>query len=281
MVITDDLAAARDVVRARPELRVVTRDGDLLGAHWAHGGSARPPSMLAMRAAAEEASAAQAAAEQAAQEAAATLASALADEERDREVTGRALAGMRAADKAAAESSGRLGRLAGAARAAQEEAARLEAAITSITEQREREAAALAGVVARLEEAEAGEDGGPEAGQAPDAPQAPDRESLTDRASAACVHRAFTQDREALGEVPRLVPLDRGIVAAQLVADERCERDGHRSAGEREQPARRMRSRCAHVGHCHDELALDVRQPLVIDTTRRPRAHPNATRKKQ
>ena len=62
------------MVRARPELRVVTRDGDLLGAHWAHGGSARPPSMLAMRAAAEEAAAALAAAERAAQEAAASLA---------------------------------------------------------------------------------------------------------------------------------------------------------------------------------------------------------------
>ena len=188
VVVAGDLAAARDVIRARPELKVVTRDGDLLGAHWAHGGSAKPPSMLAMRAAAEEASGALAAAERAAREAAAELASALADEERDREAAGRALAGVRAADRAAAESSGRLGRLAGAARAAQEEAARLEAAITSVTEQRERDAAALAGLVARLEQAEADEDGGPEDGetaQAPDAPQTPDRDSLIARASAA------------------------------------------------------------------------------------------------
>jgi len=188
VVVAGDLAAARDVIRARPELKVVTRDGDLLGAHWAHGGSAKPPSMLAMRAAAEEASGALAAAERAAREAAAELASALADEERDREAAGRALAGVRAADRAAAESSGRLGRLAGAARAAQEEAARLEAAITSVTEQRERDAAALAGLVARLEQAEADEDGGPEGGEtarAPDAPQTPDRDSLIARASAA------------------------------------------------------------------------------------------------
>ena len=98
------------LLRARPELRVVTRDGDLLGAHWAHGGSARPPSMLAMRAAADEAAAALQAAERAAQAAAARLASAVANEEQDREAVGRALAGVRAADKAAAESSGRLGR---------------------------------------------------------------------------------------------------------------------------------------------------------------------------
>ncbi len=187
VVVADDLTRAREVVQARPELRVVTRDGDLLGAHWALGGSARPPSMLAMRAAAEEAGAALAAAEQSAQEAAATLASALADEERDREAAGRALAGMRAADKAAAESSGRVGRLAGAARAAQEEAARLEAAVTSVTEQRERDAARLAGLVARLAETEAGEDGTPGDGedQAPAAPDAPDRDRLAAQANAA------------------------------------------------------------------------------------------------
>jgi len=185
VVVADDLATARDVVRARPGLRVVTRDGDLIGAHWAHGGSAKPPSVLAMRAAAEEASAALAVAERAAQQAAARLTSALADEERDREATGRALAGVRAADEAAAESSGRLGRLAGAARAAQEEAARLEAAIASVAGQRERDAAALAGLVAKLEAAEAGEDGGPAVAGPGQAPETPDRDSLTTQASAA------------------------------------------------------------------------------------------------
>ncbi len=190
VVVVDDLARAREVVRSRPELRVVTRDGDLLGAHWAHGGSAKPPSMLAMRAAAEEAAAGLAAAERAAQQAAATLASALADEERDREATARALAGVRAADKAAAESSGRLGRLAGAARAAQEEAARLEAAIASVAEQSERDATALAGLTAKLAEAEDGEEGQDGHGDATEAghtdpPQAPDRDSLIARASAA------------------------------------------------------------------------------------------------
>ena len=183
VVVAGDLAQAREVVRSRPELRVVTRDGDLLGAHWAHGGSARPPGMLAMRAAAEDAAAGLAAAEHAAQQAAATLASAVAGEERDREATGRALAGVRAADKAAAESSGRLGRLAGAARAAREEAARLEAAIASVAEQRERDSAALAGLVARLA---AAEDGGRDAGgHARAAPEAPDRDALASRGSAA------------------------------------------------------------------------------------------------
>jgi len=180
VIVAGDLAQAREVVRARPELRVVTRDGDLLGAHWAHGGSAKPPSMLAMRAAAEEAADGLTGADRAAREAAATLAAAVADEERDRE----------AADKAAAESSGRLGRLAGAARAAHEEAARLEAAIAGVGTQRERDLAALAELTARLAEAEEGEDAGGAHAVGPgepgaDAPEVPDRDSLVAVAGAA------------------------------------------------------------------------------------------------
>jgi chromosome segregation protein len=243
VVVADDLAAARDVVRARPELRVVTRDGDLLGAHWALGGSAKPPSMLAMRASAEEASAALAAAERAAQEAAAALASALAGEERDRAATGRALAGVRAADKAAAESSGRLGRLAGAARAAQEEAARLEAAIASVTEQRERDAAALTGLVARLEEAESGQDGGPDAagtGQAPAAPEVPDRDFLTSQASAA--REAETDARLEVRTAEERLRAIAGRADALAAAAVR-----ERRAAEAAAARRRLRARQAEV----------------------------------
>jgi chromosome segregation protein len=190
VVVADDLGQARELVCTRPELRVVTRDGDLLGAHWAHGGSAKPPSTLAMRAAAEEAAGGLATAERAAQEAAAALAAAVTDEERDRAAVGQALAGVRAADKAAAESSGRLGRLAGAARAAQEEAARLEAAIGLVGKQRERDLAALGGLTAKLAEAEAGEDAGPAEPAGPgepgaDVPEIPDRDSLAAATSAA------------------------------------------------------------------------------------------------
>jgi chromosome segregation protein len=185
VVVADDLQQARELLRARPELRVVTRDGDLLGAHWAQGGSARPPSALAMRAAADEAAAQLQEAERAAQAAAAALASAVAGEERDREAVAAALAGVRAADKAAAESSGRLGQLAGAARAAQEEAARLETAIASVTKQREQDLATLAGLTAKLAEAEdAGQDGGGAGAPAEDA-GAVDRDGLAALASAA------------------------------------------------------------------------------------------------
>ncbi len=51
VVVAADLSQARELVRAHPALRVVTRDGDLLGAHWAKGGSATAPSLLETRAA--------------------------------------------------------------------------------------------------------------------------------------------------------------------------------------------------------------------------------------
>ena len=44
--MVDDLAAALELVAARPQLRAVTRDGDLVGAGWVSGGSDRKPSTL-------------------------------------------------------------------------------------------------------------------------------------------------------------------------------------------------------------------------------------------
>jgi len=187
VVVAPDLGLARDCLRADPRLRVVTRDGDLVGAHWAHGGSARPPSKLAMRAAADEAAAGLAAAEAACTEAADGLATAVAVEAQAREAVNQALAGLQAADKAAADVSGRLGRLAGAARAAQEEAARLETAIAAAAAQRERDEAALAGLTAELTRAEAGDGAaaGTEEAAAPAEADEPDRDALAEATGAA------------------------------------------------------------------------------------------------
>jgi len=262
VVVAGDLAQASELVRTRPELRVVTRDGDLLGAHWAHGGSARPPSMLAMRAAAEEAAEGLAAAERAAHEAAAALAAAVADEERDRDAAGQALTGVRAADKAAAESSGRLGRLAGAARAAQEEATRLEAAIAAVGKQRERDLAALAGLTATLAEAEEGAQatGGAPAGGAPAdsarpgaAQEVPDRDSLAAAASAA--REAETDARLEVRTAEERLRAIAGRADALAAAALR-----ERRAAEAAVAARRLRAQQADVAAAvatGAEMALD------------------------
>ncbi|GGV09334.1 chromosome partition protein Smc [Streptomyces litmocidini] len=57
IVVVGDLDEAVELLRARPELTAVTAEGDLLGAHFAHGGSAGAPSLLEVQASVAEAAA--------------------------------------------------------------------------------------------------------------------------------------------------------------------------------------------------------------------------------
>jgi chromosome segregation protein len=154
VVVTADLEQARRFVRENPDRKAVTRHGDLLGAYWAQGGGARPRSVLEMRAAAGEAAAGLAEAELRCEEAARQLAVAADAEEDTRQSVAQTLARRHEADAAAAEISGRLGRLAGAARAAREEAARLDNAITSAWQAAEKDLARLEQLRQELAEAE-------------------------------------------------------------------------------------------------------------------------------
>ncbi len=165
IVVAADLAQARELVRNYPELRVVTRQGDMLGTHWASGGSARPASEFTLRSVADEAAAGLEATEDRCKQAAEQLALAVAAEDQARQVVAKAQAALREVDAAAAEVSGRLGRLAGAARAARDEAQRLETAIEKAHQARETSQATVAGLEATLAQAEAG--AGPLAGASP------------------------------------------------------------------------------------------------------------------
>ena len=179
VVVVADLEKARRIVRENPDLKAVTRAGDLLGSHWAQGGGARPQSLLELRAAADEAAAGLAETEQRCDEAARELAVAVQAEEAARESVAQTLARRHEADAAAAEISGRLGRLAGAARAARDEADRLDAAITSARVAAEKDLARLEQLRGELAEAEA-ED------EEPAEPQdEAGREDLADRCTAA------------------------------------------------------------------------------------------------
>ncbi|NEC69992.1 chromosome segregation protein SMC, partial [Streptomyces sp. SID9727] len=57
MVVVATLEDAEDLVAAHPELTAVTGEGDLLSAHFAHGGSAGAPSLLEVQASVDEAAA--------------------------------------------------------------------------------------------------------------------------------------------------------------------------------------------------------------------------------
>ncbi|MFE6853622.1 AAA family ATPase, partial [Streptomyces sp. NPDC057674] len=57
IVVVDDLDQAAELVRSRPASTAVTLEGDLLGAHFAQGGSAGAPSLLEVQASVDEAAA--------------------------------------------------------------------------------------------------------------------------------------------------------------------------------------------------------------------------------
>jgi chromosome segregation protein len=158
VLVVPDLATGLELVQADPSVAVVTADGDLLGAHWARGGSADGQSVLGLRAAAQEAARQHADAELAAQRAERELAEAAEEEDQARQLLAQAQAALQEVDAAAAEVSGRLGALAGAARAAQDEAGRLVAAIAAADRSAEKSRTQLADIEAKIA-AESGPDG--------------------------------------------------------------------------------------------------------------------------
>ncbi|EXU69052.1 chromosome segregation protein SMC [Streptomyces sp. PRh5] len=138
MVVVGTLEEAEELLARRPELTAVTAEGDVLGAHFAQGGSAGAPTLLEVRASVDEAAAELerlavrceelAGAQRAAQERRAECL-ALVEE----------LAGRRsAADREKSRVAQSLGRLAGQARGAAGEAERSTAAVARAEEALER-----------------------------------------------------------------------------------------------------------------------------------------------
>ncbi|GGJ54076.1 chromosome segregation protein SMC [Streptomyces brasiliensis] len=128
IVVVGTLEDAEDLVYARPELTAVTAEGDLLGAHFAHGGSAGAPSLLEVQASVDEAAAEL---EELAVRCAALTEAQQAAGERRKECAGLVEElgeRRRAADREKSAVAQQLGRLAGQARGAAGEAERSTAA---------------------------------------------------------------------------------------------------------------------------------------------------------
>lgn len=154
IVVVATLEDAEELVHARPGLTAVTAEGDLLGAHFAHGGSAGAPSLLEVQASVDEAAAeleelevrCEGLAE--AQEAAAARrreCAALVEELGER---------RRAADREKSAVAQQLGRLAGQARGAAGEAERAGAATERAQEALDKALAEAEELAERLEAAE-------------------------------------------------------------------------------------------------------------------------------
>ena len=239
VAVFGELAEAAAFVGYHPHARAVTRDGDLIGAHWARGGSAGGQSLLDVRAAADDAACRLAEAELAAAAAADALAAATEAQEAARQQLEEIRGRMRAVDAAAAEISGRLGRLAGAARAAADEAKRLDASVGAALRSAEKDQAKHQQLKNELGEAEAEElsAADPELeGQAHDE----EREELTQKTAA-----ARNAEMEARLEVRTVEERLRAITgrADSLAASAAAER----AARERAAVRRRQRAAQASV----------------------------------
>ena len=221
VAVVDDLTAARSLVAELPDVTAVTRDGDLLGAHFAAGGSSAQPSLIEIQAAVDEATAA--------------LREAVASSERlgfeisrleseRREAQRRvdvALAKLHESDATLAAVAEELGQHGSRCRAARGEAERLAKAISEAEEARDQNLAGLVELEARLASAE----------DAPDAePDTTMREQLDDAARIA--RQAEMDARLALRTSEERARALQGR-ADGLVRAAKAERDARARAAER------------------------------------------------
>ncbi|TMR36420.1 chromosome segregation protein SMC [Actinomadura geliboluensis] len=175
VAVVDDVPSAAALVRREASLRAVTRDGELVGAHWAQGGASSGQGLLQMRATLDQATEDLAAAETAAGVAADELTASIEREqsaqmalEAAEAAAGEAQASVNQAqaeldrvrarvrefDAQAAQEAKRAARLEADVRAARGEVERLTKALDAATESLERDTQAAEELAMRLAESE-------------------------------------------------------------------------------------------------------------------------------
>lgn len=125
VAVVGDLGQALDLVAARPQLRAVTVDGDLVGAGWVSGGSDRKLSTLELTSEIDKAGSELAAAEAQVAQLSAALSGALTEQSARQDSAEQALAALNESDTAISAMYEQLGRLGQDARTADQEWNRL------------------------------------------------------------------------------------------------------------------------------------------------------------
>ncbi len=154
VAVVRDLDAALDLVSARPQLRAVTVEGDLVGAGWVSGGSDRKPSTLELTSEVEKARTELAQAENQTSELGAALSGALAEQKARQDAAEQALAALNESDAAISAIYEQLGRLGQDARTADDEWQRLIRQRDELESGREQTVEELAALEQRLHNAE-------------------------------------------------------------------------------------------------------------------------------
>ena len=239
-----DLDAAAELVAKHRDIRAVTADGDVLGAHWSAGGSASTPSAIEISAAVDEA-------RHRADEAASRhdrlhgeLTAARAEAGRLQHEVEAALESLHESDAKLSAVAERLAQLGQVARSAGAEAARLDDARAKIEQTRDRDLAGLAELEERLRLAEASSD-------EPEEPDTADRDVL--RAQVADARQTELEARLAVRTGEERVQAIHGRADQLLRAA-----DQERTARRRQQEAREARARGAVVAAAVRDAARRV-----------------------
>lgn len=267
VAVVDDLEVARDLVREVPELTCVTRDGDVLGPHFAAGGSASAPSLLEVQAAVDEATERITEVTHASQR----LAFDLNRLEQERHEAAQrvevALAQLHESDAHLAAIAEELAQHGSTVRAARGEAERAEKAMAQVGGTREADATQLAELEQRLVSAEAGAD------------EEPDGSVLDELAEAARMARAAeTEARLSLRTAEERARALAGRADALLRSaaqerDTRARALAHRERVRREgETARAVAGACEQVSQrLERSLALAAERRSEVEASRRER----------
>ncbi len=268
VVVVDDLDRAAEVLAARPELRVVTRDGDLAGTGWLVGGSDRAPSRLEIQAEIDTAEAELRAAQRHAEELEASLSGALEEQADRKDAVDQALLALHESDQALNSIYERLGRLGAAARTANTESERLIEQRAAAETAREEAVTALADLEDRLRRAELeqADTDGDAAGAAGTEAAALAREEA---AAALAEARAMeVEARLAVRTAEERAESVRGK-SETLRRAARTEREA-RARAERAQAARRRAAQvAAAVAESGAELSAELEQVVAAAAARR------------
>ncbi len=242
--VVADLEAARTLVARLPDVTAVTREGDVLGAHFAAGGSSSQPSLIEVQAAVDEATARLEEAVHAGERLAFELTRLEEERAQAQQRVDVALAKLHESDATLAAVAEELGQLGSLARSAKGEVERLEASTRAAEEARDKHLAGLADLEQRLAAAE----------EAPEEePDTAERERLAEEARAARQHEMDA--RLALRTAEERARALAGR-ADSLLRAAQGERDARAKAAAR-------RERLAREGRAAEAVARGV--ALVLD----------------
>jgi chromosome segregation protein len=254
VVLVDDLPTARSLIAALPDLVAVTIDGDVLGAHFAAGGSSATPTLIELQAAIDDA-------EQQLTEASHVcdrlrFAQSQLDEQHRQASAGVqiTLARLHESDAAMAALAEELGQLSSTARSAKAEADRLRQAMSEAEEARDQNVAGLADLEHRLELAAETVD--------ETEPNPAERDRLTEQATVA--RAAEMEARLALRTLEERVRALAGRADALRRAAERERQARIREIARRERMLREARTATAvHAGATFVAQQLDISLALT------------------